>query len=109
VRFRGVAFTPSAPGDGKYADTALTAIRLEVTDRDRYDPTAAAIHLLAAVRAAGGSRFAWIPRHFDRLAGGPGLREQIEAGQEPAAIVKSWEPQVRHFLERRRPFLLYPE
>jgi uncharacterized protein YbbC (DUF1343 family) len=109
VRFHGVTFTPAAPGDGKYADTTLTGVRLEVTDRDRYDPTAAAIHLLAAVRTAGGSRFAWIPTHFDRLAGGPVLREQIEARQEPAAIVRSWEPQIRGFLERRRPFLLYPE
>jgi len=109
VRFRGVSFTPHAPGDGKYADTALAGIRLELTDRDRYDPTATAVHLLAAVRAASGNHFGWIPTHFDRLAGGPTLREALDAGTDPATIVAEWAGDVRRFMERRRPFLLYPE
>lgn len=109
VRFRGVTFTPQAPGDGKYSDTALAGIRLELTDRDQYDPTATAVHLLAAVRAASGSHFGWISRHFDRLAGGPALREALDANADPATIVAGWAADIRHFLDRRRPFLLYPE
>jgi len=109
VRFRGVTFTPKAPGDGKYADTALAGIRLELTDRDRYDPTATAVHLLAAVRAASGDRFSWIPKHFDRLAGGPTLREALDAGTDASTIVASWAADTRRFLDRRRPFLLYQE
>jgi uncharacterized protein YbbC (DUF1343 family) len=109
VRFRGMAFTPQAPGDGKYSDTALAGIRLELTDRDQYDPTATAVHLLAAVRAVSGSHFGWIPRHFDRLAGGPALREALDADADPATIVAGWAADIRHFLDRRRPFLLYPE
>jgi uncharacterized protein YbbC (DUF1343 family) len=109
VRFTGVSFTPRAPGDGKYADTALAGIRLEMTDRTGYDPTAVAVHLLAAVRAVQGGEFAWIPKHFDRLAGGPGLREALERGVPPGEVVAGWEAGIRRFLERRRPFLLYPE
>jgi uncharacterized protein YbbC (DUF1343 family) len=109
VRFSGVSFTPRAPGDGKYADTVVQGIRLELTDRDHYDPAATAVHLLAAVRAASGSHFGWIPKHFDRLAGGPTLREGLDAGTDPAAIVAGWAGDIRHFLDRRRPFLLYPE
>src|SRR5262249_43488183 len=51
VQFTGISFTPRVPGDGKYADTALAAIRLEMTDRTRYDPTVVAVYLLAAIRA----------------------------------------------------------
>jgi uncharacterized protein YbbC (DUF1343 family) len=109
VRFRGVTFTPRAPGDGKYADTVVAGIRLELTDRERYDPTATAVHLLAAVRSASGDRFGWIPKHFDRLAGGPALREALDAGTDPTSIVAGWAGGIRHFLERRRPLLLYPE
>jgi len=109
VRARGVRFTPSAPGDGKYADTLLAGIRLEVTDRAAYDPTAAAIYLLAAIRRRHPSEFGWIPKHFDRLAGTTRLRAAIEGGADPAAIVRSWEPERREYLERRRPVLLYPE
>ena len=109
VSFRGVAFTPERPGDGKYADTLVLGVRLEVTDRARYDPAATAVHLLAAVRGYHGERFRWIPAHFDRLAGTRVLREALEAGSEPTAIVASWAPGQRRFLERRRGVMMYPE
>jgi uncharacterized protein YbbC (DUF1343 family) len=109
VRARGVRFTPRRPGDGKYADTLLAGIRLEVTNRETYDPPAAAVHLLAAIRRRHPREFGWIPRHFDRLAGTTALRTEIEAGKEPAAIVRSWEPARQAYLERRKGVLLYPE
>jgi len=109
VRARGVSFTPSAPGDGKYADTLLAGIRLEVTDRAAYDPTVTAVYLLTAIRRRHPTELGWIPKHFDRLAGTTRLREAIEAGEDPAAIVRGWEGERRMFLKRRRPVLLYPE
>ena len=109
VAFSATSFTPRRPGDGKYADTLLAGIRLRATDRSAYDPTAVAVHLIAAVRAVHPDRFGWIPRQFDRLAGGPVLREQLEAGRAPAAIVREWVAALEGFRERRRPFLLYPE
>jgi uncharacterized protein YbbC (DUF1343 family) len=109
VAFHGVGFTPAQPGDGKFADTAVRGIRLEVTDRARYDPAATAVHILSAVLLHHRERFAWIPAHFDRLAGTRRLREALEAGESPGAIVASWGPDLRHFLKRRRAVLIYPE
>ncbi len=109
VQARGVTFAPVRPGDGKYADTLLVGIRLEVTDRQAYDPTATAVHLLAAIRRRHPDEFEWIPKHFDRLAGTTRLREAIEAGEDPGRIVRGWEGERREFLERRRAVLLYPE
>jgi uncharacterized protein YbbC (DUF1343 family) len=109
VRAHGVTFTPRRPGDGKYADTLVTGVRLEVTDRSTYDPPATAVHLLAAIRGRHPREFGWIPRHFDRLAGTTSLRTAIHAGADPAAIVRSWEPARRRYLERRKAVLLYPE
>ena len=108
VHFRGVEFTPRRPGEGKFADTLVTGIRLEVTDRSTYDPTATAIHLLVAVRAVYGDRFAWIPAHFDRLAGTRALRTAVEARTSPRVILEAWKPALNRFLKRRQPFLLYP-
>lgn len=109
VRFRGVAFTPRRPGDGKFADTLVTGIRLEVTDRERYDPTATAVHLLLTIRTFYDDRFAWIPAHFDRLAGNRTLRTAIETRVDPDQIVRSWKSGLDGFLQRRRPALIYPE
>ncbi len=107
VRFHGVVFTPERPGDGKYADTLLAGIRLEVTDRATYDPTAAAVHLLSVVRRRHPDRFFWIPAQFDRLAGGPVLRTAIAADGYPEAIVRSWREPLEDFRHRRKPFLLF--
>ena len=106
VEFRSVRMTPHAPGDAKYADTLLAGIRLEVTDRGRYDPTATAVALLSIVRRGQPDRFRWLPQ-FDRLAGGPRLREAIEVGTLPAEIVRAWRADLDRFKERRKPFLLY--
>ena len=109
VRFRGTAFTPHTPGDGRFADTAVVGIRLETTDRRVYDPTTTAVHLLAAVAAVHPDRVGWIARHFDRLAGGPGLREAIQAGRSPDEIVGAWAAGRAAYEARRRPYLLYGE
>jgi uncharacterized protein YbbC (DUF1343 family) len=109
VRFRGTTFTPRAPGDGRFADTAVVGIRLETTDRRVYDPTTTAVHLLAAVAAVHPDRIGWMAGHFDRLAAGPGLREAIQAGRDPDEIVGDWAAGRAAFETRRRPYLLYGE
>jgi uncharacterized protein YbbC (DUF1343 family) len=109
VEFQGVSFTPSKPGDGKYADTLVSGIRLEVTERETYDPTATAIHLLSAVREGHRGQFAWIPTHFDRLAGTGALRSAIDAGTAPAEIVRAWQSELERFRARSRPSLIYPD
>lgn len=109
VRFRGVEFTPRNPGDGKFADTLARGIRLQVTDRSAYDPTVTAVHLLSVVRRVHPDRFGWIPAHFDRLAGGAVLREQLERGGGPEEIVKTWRSELEQFRSRRKPALVYPE
>ena len=109
VRFRGVEFTPHRPGEGKYADTLVRGIRLQVTDRSAYDPTITAVHLLSIIRGAHPDRFEWIPKHFDRLAGGSVLREQLERGVRPEDIVNGWRSDLERFRTRRRPALLYAE
>lgn len=104
-------FTPRAPGDGKYADTALAGIRLQVLDRSRYDPTAVAVQLLAAVRRVHGDHFQFLPASFDRLAGTPDLRRALESGEAPDAIVAAWaaDPSRGRYLARRSRVILYPE
>jgi uncharacterized protein YbbC (DUF1343 family) len=107
VSFRGVTFTPHQPGDGKYADTTLTGIRLRVTDRKTYDPTVTAVYLMAAVRAAHPNLMRWSTAQFDRLAGGATLRTALMAGSAPADIVSAWPAALRTFETRRKAFLIY--
>lgn len=107
VTFVGVTFTPRNPGDGKYPDTPLSGIRLQLTDPSRYDPIRTALTLLTIIHQVHPGRIGFAPRQFDRLAGGPGLRLALEAGEAPAAIEKAWRRQLEAFGNRRRGVLLY--
>jgi uncharacterized protein YbbC (DUF1343 family) len=109
VTFAGVAFTPGSPGDGKYSDTLVTGVRLTTTDRTAYDPTVTAAYLLAALRTSHPKAFAFRPAQFDRLAGGPELREAIDRGEPVPAIAARWREEVVRFKDRRKAFLLYAE
>jgi len=108
VRFRSVTFTPRVPGDGRFPDTLVLGIRLAVDDRESYDPTRTAVHLLSAVQTVHPDQIGWIPRHFDRLAGGPALRNAILAGQPPAAIADGWHRALAQFNRRAATVRLYP-
>jgi uncharacterized protein YbbC (DUF1343 family) len=109
VTFRGTTFTPRAPGDGKYSDTLVTGIRLTITDRAAYDPTVTAVYLLSAIRATHSTAFAFRAAQFDRLAGGPELRQAVERGESVPAIAAGWRNQLTRFRDWRRRFLLYQE
>ncbi len=107
VRFHAVRFTPHRPGDQKFADTLVAGIRLTLTDRGRYDPTVTAVHVLRIIQDRHSEAIGWRASHFDRLAGGPALREAIQAGREPAEIARGWITERERFLARRERFLLY--
>jgi uncharacterized protein YbbC (DUF1343 family) len=109
VTFAGVRFTPHSPGDGKYSDTLLLGVRLTITDRATYDPTLTAAYMLSAIRRIHSTAFSFRPAQFDRLAGGPDLRWQVERGAPLSTIAAGWRDEVARFQAWRRPFLLYAE
>jgi uncharacterized protein YbbC (DUF1343 family) len=108
VSFRGVTFAPRLPGDGKFADTLLTGIRLRVTNRAAYDPTVVAVYLLAAIRDVHPGRLRWAAGHFDRLAGTDQLRKAVEAGRPAESATAAWRMELDGFRQRRTAVLLYP-
>lgn len=106
VTFSAVSFTPRQPGDKKFADTLVAGIRWRITDRKTFDPTVTAVHLLAIIRSVHPDRIK-IGGSFDRLAGGPKLREALLGGEAADAIVASWAPALAAYRVRVKPYLLY--
>lgn len=45
---------------------------------------------------------------FDKLAGGAMLRQQITQGLKPGEIRDSWQGDIEQFIQKRKPYLLYP-
>lgn len=108
VEFLGVVFTPEHPGDGKHDGVRLRGIRLVLTNPKVFDPTLTAVVLLSTIQRIHPDSLRIHPAGFDRLAGGPALREAILAGRDPFAIVEEWRPAREAWLARRSPVLLYP-
>lgn len=108
VTFAGVRFRPKKPGDAKYPDTRLFGIRLTMTDRDRYDPTATAVTIMAVIRAVHPTQLEWTPAQFDRLAGNSVLRTGLASGAAPAEVMADWAAELAAFVRRRQNALIYP-
>jgi uncharacterized protein YbbC (DUF1343 family) len=106
VRFEPVTFTPTAPGDDKFAGTSVAGVRLTVTDRRIYRPVATSIRLIATVRGLHPEQFEWRVSHFDRLAGTDRLRASIEGGTLDA-FLKGSNADEAQFRATRQPYLLY--
>lgn len=108
VRFEAVRFTPVNAGDGKFSGEEVQGVRLVVTDPSTYDPTGVGVALLVETRRLSGEVWSWVPSHFDRLAGGDGLRTAVEAGEaELDRLTAAWPGERARFDARRREALLY--
>jgi len=107
VEVSATTYTPRAPTDGKYDGVELAGIRLRVTDRRRYDPPRVAVALLAAIRAVHADSLRFRNDGFDRLAGGPALREALVTGRAPDVIWRSWQRGLERFRRERAKYLLY--
>lgn len=98
---------PIAPPDGKYGGEVLPALRIHVTDRTVYDPTALAAEILATLRRLYPDSLLIDPQRFDQLAGSDQLRLELDAGADPRAIATTWADADRVFARERQPYLLY--
>ena len=106
ARFVPVRFTPREPGDGKFGDSEVGGVRL-VADGPAYDPTLAALALLAEIRGMSGEQWSWRRGHFDRLAGTDALRTAVNAGASYEELANGWGAELVEYLALRYQYLLY--
>jgi uncharacterized protein YbbC (DUF1343 family) len=113
VHFRPAVFEPTFH---KHAGQTCGGCQIHVLDRRAFKPSAAAVAILAEIRAQGRAQFEWRPPPyeyervklpFDILAGSDELRRQIESGMPARTIAESWRVEEDRFAEARRSFLLY--
>jgi SSS family transporter len=107
----GVTFSPSTvtiSEDGfkyPYHGQTLPAVHLAVADRNSLDSPALGIELISAIRRL-------YPKDFnidraDTLIRSVNTMLSIKNGDDPRSIVKSWQPDLAAFIQRRARYLLY--
>jgi len=107
VRFRAERFTPSKPGDGKYDGRAIPGIRIEVTDRERIQPSRVGAAILWALARVHHDSLQLRPAAFDERLGSARVREALLGGADPDAVLDRVLPAVIAFEKDARRFHLY--
>ncbi|HDP33945.1 MAG TPA: DUF1343 domain-containing protein, partial [Candidatus Hydrogenedentes bacterium] len=96
---RAVLYIPkSIPGKAsnpKFKDKLCRGIRFTITDRYALRPFTTALAVICAIHQK--HKDLEFERFFDTLAGGPWLREQIQAGRAASGIVREIAPQLVKF------------
>jgi uncharacterized protein YbbC (DUF1343 family)/CubicO group peptidase (beta-lactamase class C family) len=102
IRFTSANFSPSAD---RYATRLCHGVNIALVDRTLLDAPALGIELIAAL-------YRLYPEDFqlDSTLGMVGSRhvlEQIRAGEDPSAIVTTWQSSLETFRQLRSKYLLY--
>ncbi len=107
-------FTPSA---SKYAGVECSGFAIHSVDRERADPVALVVSLLAAIAFRHRDELEWDAAHFDAVAGTDMLRREIRAAaglqdsrqrsRRLDQLFKGWDKQHREFEKLRSQYLLY--
>jgi len=117
-RLPGAYFRPAffEPTFHKHAKVLCGGCQIHVTDREAFEPMRVAVEMLAEFRREAPSEKLWrdppyeyehVKPPIDILYGSDRLRTGIDAGEDPASIVKDWRRDEEAFRELRRTFLLY--
>jgi uncharacterized protein YbbC (DUF1343 family) len=113
VHFRAAMFEPTFH---KHARASCGGCQIHVTDRGEFRPYRTGVEMIAEFHAQAPSTPLWRDPPYeyehtrppiDILYGSDRLRTGIDAGEDPASIVKDWRRDEEAFRELRRPFLLY--
>jgi uncharacterized protein YbbC (DUF1343 family) len=115
VRFRPVVFTPTFQ---KHAGRRCGGVQLHVVSRRSFRPYLTGVAVIRAFRHMFPSVFRWRTREYefvtgkpaiDLLAGGPEIREGIDAGVSLDALAATWRGAEDDFRARRGRWLLYQD
>lgn len=106
VAVKDTTFVPANPGDSKFNGQTVRGIKLTVTDREIYDPVAAAVRLLDLLSR----QYPQLTIREDALAARFGSDElsDLRAGAGSLAL-RNWQEDLAAFRAEVSPYLIYSE
>lgn len=107
VKFVAEQFTPTAPGDGKFAGQSIPGVKIVVTDRDRVNPARVGAALTWAIVQTSRDSLKIRDAAFDDRFGAARVREALLRGDDPDSVMDRELPAIVAFRESIKPYLLY--
>lgn len=109
VRLTATTFLPEGEGWVPFRGERVSAVELEITDRDRYRPVWTALVLLSVIKAEHPDEFRITNEGFTQMIGSRWARRAFDEGQDPREIWNRWEEELAAWERVREEYLLYPE
>jgi uncharacterized protein YbbC (DUF1343 family) len=114
----GVYFRPTyfQPTFHKHVEKLCGALQVHVLDRDKFQPTIAALAIWQAIYQLYGDKFEWKQPPYEYITdklpidviwGTDSVRKEIEKGSSLTEIATSWQVTSVEFKRMREEFLLY--
>ncbi|MGC8746426.1 MAG: exo-beta-N-acetylmuramidase NamZ family protein [Candidatus Saccharicenans sp.] len=104
VIFREAWFTPSF---SKYQNQLCGGCQLQVIDRQIFRPFLTTLWIIKTIMEGYPNQFKFYSDYFDKIMGGPKIREALQNGNSPTEIVKGLENGLEEFGKLRKNYLLY--
>lgn len=106
-RLPGIRFYPASltPASSKYAAERCAVIRLQLTDRDLFQPVRTGLELADVLMRLHADR--WDSNALDALLGDPQAREALRKLESPGRIAQGWRSGESSFESARKKSLLY--
>ncbi|MEA3287101.1 MAG: DUF1343 domain-containing protein [Candidatus Marinimicrobia bacterium] len=102
VEMPGVSMNPI------FKDELVHGVNIKVTDPDSFKAVEFLVHLLVITKQNYPDDFGWrYQKGSDRLWGGSGLREMIDAGASAETIIASYQAELQEYLQLREKYLIY--
>ena len=102
VDMPGVAMNPI------FKDEQVNGVNVVVTDPDQFKPVEFLVHLLVLTKQNYPDDFEWrYKKGPDRLWGGSGLRNRVDAGESAETIIASYQDELQEYLRLREKYLIY--
>lgn len=104
-------FTPKV---SKYAGVECNGILISVLDKERADPVAFTVALLAELVTRHPDELKWNEKHFDRVAGTDAVRrsltqQEFSSTRNPERLIEGWKDAHAEFERLRSRYLLYED
>lgn len=102
VKFVPVSFTPNA---SKFKDERCGGVNVIIVNRKTFEPVRTGLEIARQLRRLYPSQ--WEIESFGRLLGNAAALDAVRSGKTLSELEAAFQPELKRFLERRKPFLLY--
>ncbi|UCH09618.1 MAG: DUF1343 domain-containing protein [Fidelibacterota bacterium] len=113
VVFEEIIYTPKSiegmATHPKYQDQACGGVRLNITDREGFQPIQTAGVMIHIIRENYPHQFEWHQGHLDRLWGSDAFRRYIDNGRDIRAHPSTYVQDRDRFYSERQAYLIYGE